>query len=93
MKKFFISFIALIVIAISGCFGDKQEVSFDTLETNRNNAKSNAEYNAQKFRAESPVYSNSSLEVQDDSTQMNSSGLYELIKSRCTKDPVIICLG
>lgn len=72
MKKFFISFIALIVIAISGCFGDKQEVSFDTLETNRNNAKSNAEYNAQKFRAESPVYSNSSLEVQGDSTQSPS---------------------
>lgn len=47
----------------------KDEVSFDTLETNRANAKSNAEYNAQAFRAGNPTYTNYALEVQGDSTQ------------------------
>ena len=47
----------------------KQTVSFDTLETNRANAKANAEYNAQKFRADSPQYQNHAIEAQGDSTQ------------------------
>lgn len=57
------------VMALSACGKD---VSFDTLETNRANARANAEYNAQKFRAESPQYSNTALEVQGDSTQSPS---------------------
>lgn len=58
-----------VALAITAC---SKDVSFDTLETNRANAKANAEYNAQKFRAESPQYSNSALEVQGDSTQAPS---------------------
>jgi hypothetical protein len=55
---------ALVVTACS-----KQEVSFDTLETNRANAKANAEYNSQAFRASNSTYANFALEVQGDSTQ------------------------
>jgi hypothetical protein len=62
-------FILAAVAAIAGC---SKDVSFDTLETNRTNAKANAEYNAQKFRAESPQYANTALEVQGDSTQSPS---------------------
>ena len=61
--------ILFIASAIAGC---SKDFSFDTLETNRTNAKANAEYNAQKFRAESPHYSNTALEVQGDSTQSPS---------------------
>ncbi len=48
--------------------GDK-DVSFDTLETARSTGKSNAEYNAQKFRAEATQFSNFAIESQVDSTQ------------------------
>jgi hypothetical protein len=64
--------ISIIAIAISACVlaaCGPSKVSFDTLETNRSNAKSNAEYNAQAFRAASPVYTNFALEVQGYSTQ------------------------
>jgi len=54
---------------LTGCGQDK--VSFDTLETNRMNAKSNAEYNATKFRADAPQYANTAIEAQGDSTQTN----------------------
>jgi hypothetical protein len=67
MKKT-ILFVALCsVMLLSAC--GKSDVSFDTLETNRSNAKSNAEYNALGFRAASPQYANMALEVQGDSTQ------------------------
>lgn len=36
-----------IVLALTAC--GKEKVSFDTLETNRANAKANAEYNAMAF--------------------------------------------
>jgi len=67
MKYVSLLFMAVI---LSAC--GKNDVSFDTLETNRANAKENAQYNAQKFRAESPQYSNYALEVQGDSTQSPS---------------------
>lgn len=67
MKTRSIISIAATAMLLAAC--GKQSVSFETLETNRSNAKSNAEYNAQKFRAESPQYSNMALEVQGDSTQ------------------------
>lgn len=57
---------ALVVLAISAC---SKDVSFDTLETARATAKSNAEYNAQGYRAGSPQFANFALEVQGDSTQ------------------------
>ena len=56
-----------LVASLAAC--GKDEVSFDTLETNRANAKANAEYNALGFRAGSAQYANYSLEVQGDSTQ------------------------
>lgn len=63
----------LIILSItSAIVGCSKDVSFGTLETNRANAKANAEYNAQKFRAETPQYSNMALEVQGDSTQSPS---------------------
>lgn len=61
-----ILFAVAVAAALAAC---SKDVSFDTLETNRANAKTNAEYNAQKFRAESPQYTNMALEVQGDSTQ------------------------
>lgn len=57
----------MVVAALTAC--GKAEVSFDTLETNRANAKANAEYNALGFRAASPQFANYALEVQGDSTQ------------------------
>ena len=66
-----IKFLLLSVVLVLAACGSK-DVSFETLETNRSNAKSNAEYNALKFRAESPVYANYALEVQGDSTQAPS---------------------
>ena len=75
MKKLF-SIVAITLIAIATLTGltacGKNEVSFDTLETNRSNAKENASYNAQKFRAESPQFANTAVEVQGDSTQSPS---------------------
>lgn len=64
-KSILVGIMAVSLVACSG----QQDVSFDTLETARITAKGNAEYNAQKFRAESPAFSNFSLEVQGDSTQ------------------------
>lgn len=73
MKSFFTSVILTIVAALLGIFlaacGGKEEVSFSTLEDARVTAKSNAEYNAQKFRADSPVFANFAIEVQGDSSQ------------------------
>ena len=54
-------------VLTSAC-GDK-DVSFDTLELARATAKTNAEYNAQSFRASSPTYANYALESQGDSAQ------------------------
>ena len=66
--KITLAFVATVIaIAIAGC--SKNEVSFDTLETARATAKSNAEYNALGFRSASPQFSNYALEVQGDSSQ------------------------
>jgi hypothetical protein len=69
MKKL-VPALAVSIVLLSAC--SSKDVSFDTLETNRANAKANAEYNAQGFRAASPQYSNMALEVQGDSTQSPS---------------------
>jgi hypothetical protein len=65
MNRFVMTFAAALALAACG----SKDVSFDTLETNRANAKANAEYNAQGFRASAPQYANAALEVQGDSTQ------------------------
>ena len=68
MKYALISLLAAATLAACG----NSDVSFNTTETNRENAKSNAEYNASKFRADSIQYANMALEVQGDSTQSSS---------------------
>lgn len=62
-------YIAIIAIVAGLVACGKQNVSFETLETNRANAKANAEYNAQKFRADAPQFANHAIEAQGDSTQ------------------------
>lgn len=63
-----VAVIAVIVVSfLTGC--GQQDVSFSTLETARTQAKANAEYNAQKFRADSATFSNYVIEMQGDSTQ------------------------
>jgi hypothetical protein len=52
---------------LAACGPDK--VSFDTLETARTQAKSNAEYNAQVYRSAAPQYANFGIIVQGDSSQ------------------------
>lgn len=64
--------LALILSAAAMVTACSKDVSFDTLETNRANARNNAEYNAQVFRAANPQYSNTALEIQGDSTQTPS---------------------
>ena len=68
MKKSLVA-LALLSIGLVAC-GDK-DVSFDTLESARSKAKSNGEWNAQKYRATS-VYSGWAIESQGDSTQMTN---------------------
>ena len=58
-------FALIAVAAVTGC---SKDVGFDTLETARTQGKANAEYNAQKFRADSPQYNNTAIEIQVDSS-------------------------
>ena len=67
MKTTLIAALAL-SLALAAC--GQKDVSFDTLETARTQAKANAEYNAQVFRASSPVYANFAIEMQGDSSQL-----------------------
>lgn len=60
-----------IVAAVFGT-GCSKDVGFDTLETARTQGKANAEYNAQKFRAEAPQFSNTVIEIQVDSSMTPS---------------------
>lgn len=57
------------IMALSAC---SKDVGFDTLETARTQGKANAEYNAQKYRADSPQYSNTAIEIQVDSSMTPS---------------------
>jgi hypothetical protein len=56
----------VLAILVAACSKDK--VSFDTLETARTQGKANAEFNAQAFRAANPVYANTAIIAQTDST-------------------------
>lgn len=60
-------FIAAAALAVAAC-GDK-EVSFDTLETARKQAKENAEFNARKWRADTKLYTDASMISRGDSSQ------------------------
>ncbi len=69
MKKIYMLILGIAAaLALVGC-GKDDKVSFDTLETARSLAKSNAEYNVKVFRAANPQYSNATYEAQGDSTQ------------------------
>lgn len=65
MKKLILVSVAAMALVACG----PKNVSFETLEQARAQARSNGEFNAQKFRAEHPEYTNYSLDVQGDSTQ------------------------
>lgn len=60
---------ALVAVALAAC--GKQEVSFDTLETAKNQARENSLFNAQKFRAENPAVNDWTVVSNGDSSQTN----------------------
>ena len=67
-RKTLASLIALTILAACG----KDEVSFDTLETARKQARENAEFNARKWRADTKLYADDLLISRGDSTQAPS---------------------
>lgn len=69
MKRSILSLALAAALAVTLAACGSKDVSFDTLELARATAKTNAEYNAQGFRAASSQYSNFALESQGDSTQ------------------------
>jgi hypothetical protein len=60
---------ATIVLALALTACGKETASFDSLELARSTAKSNAEYNLQKFRGSYKQYAGYALETSGDSTQ------------------------
>ena len=67
MKKLLLITVAGFILA--GC--QKQEVSFDSLESARSVVNANAQYNAAKFRADNG-YQNAGLLVRGDSSQQTN---------------------
>ena len=65
MKKTYIA-LAIVLAALVGC---SKDVSFDTLETARKQAKENAEFNAKTWRAQTPAYAQLNLISRGDSSQ------------------------
>lgn len=61
----------LLIALVSAAFlaGCSKDVSFDTLETARKQAKDNAEYNAKAWRAQTPAYAQLSIISRGDSSQ------------------------
>lgn len=55
------------LLALAGC--GQKEVGFDTLETSRMQARDNATWNAQKFRASDPRFTGLDIVSRGDSTQ------------------------
>jgi hypothetical protein len=56
----------LVALALVAC---SKDVSFDTLETARKQAKENAEYNARAWRAQAPIFASLGMISRGDSTQ------------------------
>lgn len=56
------------VFGLTAC-GGKKEVSFDTLEQARAQAKENGEFNARKWRADTKIHAESNMISRGDSTQ------------------------
>jgi hypothetical protein len=67
MKKILV--LALIA-SLAAC--SRNEVSFDTLESARKQARENAEFNARKWRADTKLYANDIFIPRGDSTQSPS---------------------
>lgn len=67
MKFKYIVVSFLIGIFLAGC--QEKNVSFDTLETARKQAKENAEYNARAWRSQTPVTAELGILSRGDSTQ------------------------
>lgn len=65
-----VAFILAVGFALSAC--SKDEVSFQTLETARKQARDNGDYNARKWRSETKVYANAILISRGDSTQTSA---------------------
>ncbi len=65
--RFITIIVTLVCLALSAC--SKDEVSFDTLETARKQARENAEFNARKWRADTKLYTDDVLISRGDSTQ------------------------
>jgi hypothetical protein len=69
MKKLFmVAFAATALLAVSAC-GDNK-VSFTTLEDAKSQARENAIFNAQKYRAENVLVKGWDIVARGDSTQM-----------------------
>lgn len=58
--------LVLVFLVLSAC---GKNVSFDTLETARTQARLNASWNAQRFRQTDPRFANTDIVVRGDSTQ------------------------
>ena len=67
MKKMKTMLFAAAALALAAC--SSKDVSFDTLETARKQAKDNAEYNAKAWRAQTPAYAQLALISRGDSSQ------------------------
>lgn len=68
MKALKFAIVAMLALsALAGC--KKEEVSFDTLETARHQAKENAEFNARAWRAQTPVTAELGIISRGDSSQ------------------------
>lgn len=68
MKTTLTALIAVVAALVLAACGSK-DVSFDTLETARKQAKENAEFNAKTWRSQTPAYAQLSLIGRGDSTQ------------------------
>lgn len=67
MKKILMA--VAVMAALAACSG-KENVSFNTLETARNQARENSLFNAQNYRKDNTKYASYSIVPNGDSTQM-----------------------
>ena len=68
MQKFMMA--VVVAMTLAGCA--KQDVSFNTLEDARNQARSNAEFNAAAYRSENPRLQGMKIVGHGDSTQSST---------------------
>lgn len=66
--KALLTLAAIVALTLTGC-GQKDNVSFNTLEEAKNTARDNSLFNAQRFRAENPDVKDFSVTPNGDSSQ------------------------